>query len=170
MSSQEGFYTIIQYMPRPERAEGVNVGVALICASLDGPMVRMVQSNERVRLRFPEHHLDEHRFNSEKAALDRRLRRVRARTVEELRDFIGREAGHLVLTPPCPILVRSPLADLDELFEDLVGDPTKRTRRPRATTAEKGKERRKRLMSLGNAVVPHQARAAGLVLREWLCQ
>jgi Protein of unknown function (DUF3037) len=129
MSGQRGFYAIIQYWPRIERAEGINVGVALFCEGMAGAMVRMVRSNERVRARFPDLRLDEERFNSDKAAFDRRLRRHRIQAPEELRDFMGREAGHLVLMPPCPILVRSPVQDLDELFDDLVGEPGKREKR-----------------------------------------
>lgn len=39
---------------------------------------------------------------------------------------------------------------------------------PPSTVAERQPDRRARLKALGNAVVPHQARVAGLVLQEWL--
>lgn len=114
-----GHYSLIQYQPSIERAEGVNVGVVLVCDGLDPPChVMMSESSNLARRRFPDHMIDVERIQSAKAALAVRLRRLTS--FDDLCLFYEREAGNLVVMPPRIVVVTDPRATIVELFADLV--------------------------------------------------
>ncbi len=120
--STPGFYSLIQFCPDAVRAEGVNVGV-LVGTAADGLVVRMAAQNEQVKKRFGKDSFDDGRLQVEKRGLARRLEEANPRSIDEVIQFSSLEAGRLVLLPPRPMTVSSPVADAEALFCKLVDDP-----------------------------------------------
>ncbi len=130
MSAREAFYSIIQFCADFERAEAVNVGVALFVVPEGTVEVRMVESSDVVRRRFPDVS-DDRRLASERRAFENRLRSACPRTRDEIHKFMALELGRLVLVPPRPHRVEADLAAAaDRLFAELV-EPSPVSRRER---------------------------------------
>jgi Protein of unknown function (DUF3037) len=123
MSGYQGHYSLIQYCPDLSRAEAANVGVLLFCPQLGFIDARTSGGNDRVRRFFRGREIDVARLNIMKRSIERRLRAesTRFKSVEDLVAFIDTRANEMVVTPPRPMKVVEPRADLDKLFEELVG-------------------------------------------------
>jgi hypothetical protein len=120
----KGYYSILQYVPDPERAEGVNVGVALVCPEKGFLRATTSRDNNRIRRFFKNQEIDLKRLSALKKAFEERVRAEagRIRTLEDFQHFIDTRANQLRLTPPRPVKVESPELELINLFESLVED------------------------------------------------
>ena len=68
-----------------------------------------------------------HHLHGMMDALSHRLdiEQTEFRTLEDLQKFISTRANKIILTPPKPMRVTDPQADLQALFLELVAEPTK---------------------------------------------
>lgn len=117
------YYSILQYVPDPERAEGVNVGVVLICPEEGFLKAKTSADNDRVLRFFGERSdLDLQRLAALKRAFEERIEMEagRIKTLEDFEQFVATRANHLRLTTPRPIKVSEAEAELDSLFASLV--------------------------------------------------
>lgn len=123
-SFTKGYYSILQYVPDLERAEGVNVGVALICPERDFLKARTVKDNSRIKRFFKNAEIDLKRLTALKEAFEERIEAEAKRilTVEEFQHFIDTRANNLRLTSPRQVKLESPEVELQRLFESLVED------------------------------------------------
>lgn len=123
MGATRGYYSLIQHCPDLSKAESVNVGVLLFCPEAKFIDARTSSENSRVRKFFGSGTFDSVRLQAAKKALETRLRICRDdfRTVEDLNHFISTRANELLITAPRPMKVLNPEADLDALFQELVG-------------------------------------------------
>jgi hypothetical protein len=118
----KGYYSILQYVPDVERAEGVNVGVVLICPARNFLKARTTKDNNRVVHFFGTNAgFDGQRLTILKQALEERITAIQ--TLEEFQRFVETRANHLRLIAPRPIKVTEPEAELDRLFAALVEEP-----------------------------------------------
>jgi hypothetical protein len=123
MGAARGYYSLIQYCPDPSRAEGANVGVLLFCPELKFIEARTAAGNDRVRRFFGRTSFDPDRLRAAKRAMEYRLRKEQEnfQTLDDLNHFIETRANDLTLTPPRPMKVSDPKAELQGLFKELVG-------------------------------------------------
>jgi len=128
MSGYPGYYSLIQYCPDRSRAEVANVGVVLFCPSLRFIDARTAGGNDRVRRFFRGRDIDIDRLNLVKRGIEKRLQVQAASftTIADLVGFIETRANDIVLTTPRSIKVTDPHADLDQLFQELVGGRQRR--------------------------------------------
>jgi len=119
---REGLYGAIQYCPDLDRAEGVNVGVYLVCITTGQSLLRMSDSGDRLHLqrRLGSKNIDEKRIELAKTAITNRFITSQIRSREDIEHFAAREANHLVVMPPRRIMITDVATDLDEIFNALV--------------------------------------------------
>jgi Protein of unknown function (DUF3037) len=119
----KGYYSILQYIPNLERAEGANLGVVLFCPEKRFLNIKMAGGNDRVRRFFDTENLDLGRLNAMKTAFSERIRQQAdvIVTPEDFKLFIETRANQMVLTEPRPMKVFDPREDLESLCEKLVG-------------------------------------------------
>ena len=123
MAARETYYSIIQFCADFERAEAVNVGIALFGIPDGDVEVRIVESSAIVRKRFPGV-TDDRRLAAELKAFQNRLRASSPSSREEIRKFMALELGRLVLVPPRSHRVEADMRDAaDRLFAELVKQP-----------------------------------------------
>ncbi|MEW6209197.1 MAG: DUF3037 domain-containing protein [Acidobacteriota bacterium] len=137
----KGYYSILQYVPDLERAEGANIGIVLFCPEKGFLKVQTATSNDRVRRFFgpdESRDLDLDRINAFKAAFEERVAAEAGRigTLEEFRHFINTRANQLLLTDPRPVKVFDAEVDVARLFDALVGGRRRRTQRRAQSTKE----------------------------------
>lgn len=125
MTEHQGYYSIIQYRPDPDRAEGLNVGVVVTQPSEEETRVRLLDDLNVV--------LDRLEDRRQHAVLAPRLRRLgvrllalRDRSGEGLRQFAAREPTMLTLLPFRSVVVSDLDQTADELFARLVRRSTAR--------------------------------------------
>jgi hypothetical protein len=121
----KAYYSILQFVPDLERAEGANIGVVLFCPDKGFLKAQTATGNDRVcRFFGPEKDIDLDRLSAFKAAFEERVlaEAARIKTLEEFRHFVHTRANQLLLTKPRPIKVYDPEADLARLFDTLVGE------------------------------------------------
>jgi hypothetical protein len=130
MNPTRGYYSLIQFCPDLSRLEAANIGVVLFCPELDFLDVRMAGDNSRIQRFFGKRSFDWSRINSYKQGIKERLEIEGKdfRGPEDLKSFGERRGNSIQLTPPRPITVREPRKDLEQLFEEVVGQ----RRRPNA--------------------------------------
>lgn len=142
-TAAKGYYSILQYVPDPERAEGVNIGLMLFCPEKEFLKIQTTESNDRVRKllgrqRSSASNLS--RLDAFKTAFEERvvLENGRIQTLEDFRGFVSTRANQLRLTDPRPVKVADPEAELSNLFALLVeeAEPT-HAPTPHATTVIK---------------------------------
>lgn len=126
----KGFYSVIQYCPDRFRAEGVNVGLVLLCLEPHALRVRMTQKFGRVRKLFGISKLD---LNSLKIATEAMKSRIEGatddwRTPDEFAAFAGSRANDLRLTEPRLAKIADIDADFERLFSELVDERTTASR------------------------------------------
>lgn len=123
----KGYYSIIQYVPDIERAEGANIGIVLFCPDKHFLGVKLSRDNKRI-IRFfgskPDSDLNLARINILKMAFQERVffEEKLIQTQEDFRAFTASRGNQLLLTEPRPIKVYSTWEDLLQLFNRLVGD------------------------------------------------
>lgn len=117
----EGYYGLVQFMPRRETLEGVNVGVYLFCPQRGFAGVRLSRNHNAIRRRFPGLSFNSVRLHADMHAAENRLLGAAASgNVEEIRVLAARNYEEVMITAPLPMMVRHPAADLEELYKDLV--------------------------------------------------
>jgi Protein of unknown function (DUF3037) len=142
MLPTRGYYSLIQYCPDPTRAEAANVGVLLFRPEPHFLRAKVARGNDRIRRFFGSDGQDWERVNAYKAAIEQRLD-VEGReitTLNALNHFVQTRANLVRITPPRPMKVLNPEADLDSLFKRLVGGRARvnsAARRLRATVARR---------------------------------
>lgn len=118
----EGYYGTIQYCPDLDRAEGINVGVYLVCTDTGDSRIRMSDAGEDThlprRLGIPK--IDEKRLHVAKVGFANRFEMAQCKNRAQLEQFAACEANHLVMLAPRRIMISDMDADLHELFETLV--------------------------------------------------
>ena len=120
MNSRKGYYSVIQFSPDPSRLEAVNVGVVVYSPSEGKLVVKMSQSNQRIRKFFGNQ--DWRFLNQAKAAIANRLRSEYFPSLESLEDFISKRANAIRLTAPRLMLVSSVEQDVEALYQQLLGE------------------------------------------------
>lgn len=123
MGSAKGYYSLIQYCPDRSRLEAANIGVLLFCPERGYIRARTAEGNDRIRRFFRDKAGDLEQINAVKRAVENRLE-VEAsefRTLQDLEEYIAKQANEIVITAPRPMKVLDPERDLSDLFEQLVG-------------------------------------------------
>ena len=150
MSTQRGFYSVIQYCPDSYRAESANVGVVLYIPATGYLAARWSPEFERVKRFFQLDADSVARVASAVRALDHRLQILKTEGVSEadLTKFIATRADQVQLTPLRLVMVDQVGTAIDELFTDALDEAT--------TTAPRHRRR---------AIVPEAISRAFEVLR-----
>ena len=128
----KGYYSILQFVPDLERAEGANIGVVLFCPDKRFLDVKVSHNNDRVRHFFGGPNFDLQRIDLMKSGFAERVRNSANSIVsgDDFKLFIDTRANSLRLTDPRPIKVFEPAEELNKLFELLVGGRHKAVRQP----------------------------------------
>jgi hypothetical protein len=118
----DGFYGTIQYCPDLDRAEGVNVGVYVVCTTTGESCIKMSVADDKLYLqrRLSIAKLDQQRLQIAKMGFAHRFETAKCRTRVEIEQFAAREANNLIMLPPRRIMIADVDVDLQELFETLV--------------------------------------------------
>lgn len=137
MTAHKGYYSVVQYCPDRSRLEAANIGVLLFCPELGYLQARTSRDNARIRRFFRSEGHDWARINSFKQGFDERLEAERPdiQSVADLERFIATRGNELLITPPRPMKVYDPNAEITQLFGELVGGqprPPKRANLRRA--------------------------------------
>lgn len=121
--AERGYYSLIQFMPNPGRAEGANVGLVLVCPERKSVCVHLSGNNEAPKRLFRAASFDDARLAIAKESLAARLRSDLGSdpTFEGLRRARALEANSLVLTEPRTVAVLSdPQEVAEQLYRELV--------------------------------------------------
>lgn len=121
MTLERGYYSLVQYCPNLARMESACIGALLFCPGAGFLDIRMSPTNRRVK-RFFRAEVDLHHVRLAKDSFVGRIRKERSRiaTLADLEHFIATRANDVLLTSPRIVMVESPKATLDELYEELV--------------------------------------------------
>jgi hypothetical protein len=124
MAPARAFYSVVQYVPDGGRAEAANAGVLLWVPSAGRIEVRTSPTLARVRKFFGPGKHELRRIESALAALKHRMELAGAEFKDEadFARFAAARADAVRLTAPRLAMVVDPVADLDALFAELVGD------------------------------------------------
>ncbi len=128
METTAGFYSLIQFCPDLSRLEAANIGVLLFCPERRFLRAKTSEGNAHIRRFFGRVDEGWSRITLLKEAFEERVasEEGRIRTVEELDHFIATRANEIQVTPPRPMKVKDPTADLKDLFDRLVGGAERR--------------------------------------------
>ena len=123
MSATRGYYSVMQYCPDASRLEAANVGVVLFCPERQFLQAKVAEGNDRIARFFGRASFDASRVNDAKQAIVDRLHteREQFRDLNDWTQFVETRANAIRLTPPRPMKVVEPEADLEQLFNRLVG-------------------------------------------------
>ncbi len=118
----KGYYSVIQYCPDRFRAEGVNVGLVLLCLEPHALRVQLTHKFDRARKLFA---LSKQDLKSLRITTDAMRSRIENgasdwRTGEELATFAASRANDLRLTEPRLAKIADIDTDFDRLFSELV--------------------------------------------------
>jgi len=130
----KGYYSILQFVPDLERAEGANIGVLLFCPETNFLKIKTANGNDRARRLFGhDEQLDLIRLNAFKESFEERvfLERKRIITIDDFKHFIDTRANQLLLTQPHPVKVYDAETELQRLFQTLVGGRHRSAQRTR---------------------------------------
>src|SRR6185312_1194174 len=135
MSSKQGFYSIIQFSPFPDRFEFINIGVVLVAPERKFVGIRFSKGSRRVEKLFGKQKQGVY-LASLKEAISNRLRIELSRDLSHshFERFVESRANDIRFSKPLPMLINEPNADLDELFESLVGEAEIAQRGPKVVT------------------------------------
>jgi hypothetical protein len=124
MPQTTGYSCLIQYCPDAAREEVANVGVVLFCPEPHFLKARTARGNDRLRRFFGPGEVDGERIDVVKQSIKRRLTidRDQFRDLASLERFAATRANAMRLTPPRAIAIEDPEAELDRLFDRLVGE------------------------------------------------
>ena len=122
----KGYYSVIQYCPDRFRAEGVNVGLVLLCLEPHAVRVQMTRKFDRVRKLFAIARPDLDSLKITTEGMESRI--VGAandwRTPDELAAFAASRGNDLRLTEPRLAKIEDIDADFERLFSELVDERT----------------------------------------------
>jgi hypothetical protein len=138
MSDKQGYYALLQYSAIPERFEFVNVGVALFVPDRRLVKVRFSHGLKRVERLFgkqPSGYLDVLKSNFE----SRLLSEAASLNLERLVKFANSRANKMRVSNLLPIVVDDADADIDQLFNSLVGEDEISPRRRKVSAELKDK-------------------------------
>ena len=123
MNSSKGYYSLIQYCPDLARLEAANIGVVLFCPELKFLQAKTSPGHDRIRRFFGSEDNDWEAIQTLKYSLEHRLEVGGGdiQTPEEFQKFVDTRGNALQLTPPRPMRVVDPVRDLNDLFDQLVG-------------------------------------------------
>lgn len=126
MSTERGYYCLVQYCPNLSRLETVNLGIVLFCPDTGFLSCQMTKRNDRPK-KFFGSQIDGNALRREKKAFVARLERERLfiQDLSHLERFVRSRANHVLLTEPRPVKVFDPDTTLQELFQELVGEECK---------------------------------------------
>ena len=130
----KGYYSIIQYCPDLSRLESANIGVILFCPDERFIRAKTCAGNDRIRRFFGSEQRDWERIAVIKSSVEKRLVNDAGsfQTLEDLERFRATRANDIQLTPPRSLLLDNPLAELDRLYEELIGGRANVTKRDSA--------------------------------------
>lgn len=133
MAAQQGLYALLQFSPIPERMEFLNVGAVLIVPEQSYVGVRLAENFRRVERLFGKQ--SKSYVENLKASFRKRLEVEFSGEFhrDKFDYFLKSRANDLRLSKAQPILVHDAPADLDELFEELVGDDVQAVKLPKIT-------------------------------------
>jgi hypothetical protein len=124
----KGYYSLVQYQPCPARAEGVNLGVIVVCCGreyLDSLFLGCPE--RRVRQAFPWVAESDEQLLDRIVGIQHRLRSVAPSGVALL-GFAQTRCNEIVITKPRYVEIRTtPEHHLMDLFQRLVEPPTMET-------------------------------------------
>jgi hypothetical protein len=116
---------MIQFCPDASKLEAANIGVLLYCPDKNFIKAKVARRNKRVAQFFGRTSFDPERLKAFKRAFQTRFEvdRVAFRTIADVEQFIATRANQIRMTPLRPMRSMNPQADLETLFNDLVGGP-----------------------------------------------
>jgi len=131
---RKGYYSIIQYCPDLSRGEVANIGVLLFCPEVHFIQAKVAEGNDRIRRFFGQsgHQLDLTRINAIKQSIIDRLKTEKSsfNSLEDLQRFIDTRANLIQITQPRFLKVHNPDAQLENLFDTLIGSRDQSRRHP----------------------------------------
>lgn len=126
-----GFYSLIQYVPDSERAEGANVGVLVFSPQVE-PQIVAVHSARPPHLReLCKQPPNDRELGSLMRSLAQRLRNDAPSDLPTFIKALGREAGKLRAITPRAVPVTDLHTTASELCQRLVGEAQTRDRTPK---------------------------------------
>jgi hypothetical protein len=130
MSTTRAFYSVVQYVPDPGRAEAANAGVVLFVPSTNRIETRFSPTLARVRRFFALKSQDVPRVELSLKSLKHRLEIAQGEFEDEpgFARFIAARADAVQLTRPRLVMIGDPLVEIRALYDELVGDPDLTTR------------------------------------------
>lgn len=133
MTRSRAYYSLVQYCPDPFRAEAANVGVVLLCPDRLYFDARTVRGADRPSRFFGRSSVDRDALEAAKTSFENAVKRGsdRVRTQADFQNFLGRFGNALTFTAPRQAIVEDPTRELAELFRELVGGRSSKTRRKR---------------------------------------
>ena len=135
MDDRQAFYSVIQYLPVPERFEFLNIGIALFVQSAGHVEVKIDPDYNRIKKLYGQ--ADRQRIKWLSDSLQARLRTEYSEgwNISELSRFAAMRSGGLQMSQPLPVMVESdPKVTLEALFDELVGKSRARRQSQRATS------------------------------------
>ncbi len=137
----KGFFSIIQYCPDLDRAEGANLGVVLCVPEYTYSNVLLCEHNEHVKKLFGAPSFDDQRLSMAKKGFAHHLKTelASAPSLEALTSFSSKTGNHLRLTSPRTVIIReAPERHLRQLYDRLAyAEPARdRQRTPKPSLHE----------------------------------
>lgn len=131
---QASSYTIVQFLPDPDRQEAVNLGVLLYDADTARIFSRFVQDTSKIAARCVGS--NKNFLNIAVGELKKRVDhgRYKSMSFDELKKFQSGRSNNIRLTPLLPTFSRDVEAEVERLFEALVGEADAVPRRPKVAT------------------------------------
>lgn len=132
MTTEKGYYSLIQFCPDVSRLEAVNLGVILFCPGSGFLKALTSRSTRRAEKLVGRADLARAALKSARTAIEKRLLvdRESFKSLEDLQRFVDTRGNSLQLTPPRPLKVSSPDEELSRLFNELVGGNVTRDSEP----------------------------------------
>lgn len=129
MTDRQGYYSVIQYSPFPERFEFVNVGVVLFMPG-GGVRIRLDSDNKRIEKVFGRQ--DRYDVGMMRESIENRIKSEFGRSWahSNVQRFVELRSGKVQMSRPLPYLVKDADADLNRLFEEMVPSFSRSSRRP----------------------------------------
>lgn len=127
-ANRRDFYSIVQYQPSRDRAEGCNIGVLLVSPTRNLVLARFSENNELVRQRFGPNGFNERSLSIAKKALSASIPKLEP-TREAFEQWRAPMANRITVLPARGIALDDPATALAALFNDLVGETVPKAHR-----------------------------------------
>jgi len=131
MERYQGKYALVQFCPVPERLEFLNIGLVLLVPQLDFVGIRFARGQSRLDRVFGRQ--QKSYLDAIKEAFESRLRAELERNASgaSLDEFARKRANDVRISQLLPVMVSDPHVELDDLFDQLVGEDGPAVREPR---------------------------------------